>query len=257
MLGAAREAACGGHAKRRDFPRIRATPASLASRAETTNRSTRRWTRALRETETAGPLTARRSAPHAKARGAVTPRGETSLARYNNHRFALRRQLALRDGCGLRPGLTTTAARLGGSLRPHTLRVARDRNSRSAHGPALGTPREGAWRGHAKGRDFPRSIQQPPLRASPTARAPRRLRPAAWPDNHRCAPRRLAPPAHAPRCARQKQPVRSRPGARHPTRRRVARSRQGARLPSLDTTTTASRFADSSRSATAAACGLA
>ena len=55
------------------------------------------------------------------------------------------------------------------------------------------------------------------------------------------------PPARAPHCARQTQPVRTRPGARHPTRSRAARSRQEARLPSLDTTTTAARVADISR----------
>ena len=55
---------------------------------------------ALRETDTAGPRTARRSAPHAKARGAVTPRGETSLTRYNN---PLRASLGTRASRRLRP----------------------------------------------------------------------------------------------------------------------------------------------------------
>ena len=55
---------------------------------------------ALRETDTAGPRTARRSAPHAKARGAVTPRGETSLTRHNN---PLRASLAARASRRLRP----------------------------------------------------------------------------------------------------------------------------------------------------------
>ena len=106
MLGAAREAACGGHAKRRDFPRIRATPASLASRATT-----------------ASPRTARRSAPRAKARGAVTPSGETALARYNNHPLRASLELALRAGCGLRPGPTTTKrARRSGPQSPNPYR---------------------------------------------------------------------------------------------------------------------------------------
>ena len=53
------------------------------------------------------------------------------------------------------------------SGRPRALRIAPDRHSRSAaRGPALGTPREAARRGHAKGQDFSRSTQQPPLRAS-------------------------------------------------------------------------------------------
>ena len=92
-----------------------ARPLSLAAPARANKKaaSAARARSALRDTGTAGPRTARRSAPRAKARGAVTPSGETSLARYNN----------------------------------------------------------------------------PPLRASPTARAPQRLRPSAWPGNHRSAAR--------------------------------------------------------------------
>ena len=66
-----------------------------------------------------------------------------------------------RINCAPAPGFALARKQKGGSLRPRALRVARDRHCRSAHGPALGTPREGAWRGHAKGRDFPHQTQQP------------------------------------------------------------------------------------------------
>ncbi len=194
---------------------------------------------ALRETDTAGPRTARRSAPHAKARGAVTPRGETSLARYNNHRFALRRQLALRDGCGLRPGLTTTAARLAPPA--HAPRCARQKQPVRSRPGARHPTRRRVARSRQAARLPSLDTTQPPLRASLKARSPRRLRPTALPGNHRSASRyrsrlhhgtglrprleteaRLTPPARAPHYARQTQPDRARPGAQHPTRRRLA-----------------------------------
>ncbi len=154
------------------------------------------------------------------------------------HRFALRQELTLRDGSAgvslaLPPSghcLQTAAAaprrrlaapaprnKKGGLCRPRALRIARDRHSRSAPGPALGTPREAARRGHAKRRDFPRSIHSNhPLRTSPTARAPRRLRPSAWPANHRFAHRLTLALARRRRAA----PL---PG--NPTAARAARAR--------------------------------
>ena len=91
-----------------------------------------------------------------------------------------------------------------------------------------------------------RSLAAPDLRSAPAAPtlafaaallpAPRG-RAAPAPGSARALKQkgRLAPPARAPHCAKQTQPVRTRPGARHPTRSRAARSRQEARLPSLDT----------------------
>ena len=55
----------------------------------------------------------------------------------------------------------------GGLRRQRALRIARDRHSRSAPDPALGTPREDARRGHAKGRDFPPSIHTATTRSAP------------------------------------------------------------------------------------------
>ncbi len=140
-LGTPREAARRGHAKRPDFPRSTQPPAArvaersrcatasafglackpalrtsltlaLARRRRAApaprNRTAARAARArfaLREAGTAGPPgAARRSAPHAKPRGAVTPRGQTSRARYNNHRatrIAIARACATAPACGL------------------------------------------------------------------------------------------------------------------------------------------------------------
>ena len=147
------------------------------------------------------------------------------------HRFALRRELTLRDGsAGVSLALHLPAPACK-QARPLSL-AALARRSR----PALG-----ACGAHAGVRC--RSLTGP----SRPRRAGAGLRPRAQ------TKRRLQPPARAPHCARQTQPVRARPGARHPTRRRAARSRQAARLPSLDTATPAPRVADSSRSATASA----
>ena len=204
MLGATREAACGGHAKRRDFPRIRAGPASRALAGRRHNNNPLRASldaRALRRSRPSASPYNHRFAARWTLRACVAAAGFAGAWK-QAPRLASGSGFDLFTSCSLRRLRSQQARRLRCASRRRRLALASRRASR--HPPANRRCRS-------------RGLQPlggPPLRSAPSAPSlafasallPGRAErvPPAPALRRLNTERRLPPPALASHCARQK-----------------------------------------------------